>query len=94
MARRYSAVPWLDDADLHPAGWPEATVSARADEIAHSLRIRAPFGLGTDTVLTVHAYRASGHIFAAETDAHNVVSLPEIEPAQSNPNRTGDEGED
>ena len=92
MAIRYSAVPWLADSDLLPAGGPDATVEGDR-EIAHGLRIRAPFGEGSDTTITIHAYR-SGHIYIAEAQVTDVMKVDgeSIEPAQSNPRR--DEGED
>ena len=54
---RFSAVPWLSTAvDLRPQGDPE-TVIEQPGEIAYGLHIRTPFGVGTDTMLTVHAVR-------------------------------------
>jgi hypothetical protein len=83
-------VAWLDDADFRPATDPETIIEA-PDEIARSFPILSPFGRGTDTVLTIHAYR-SGNIFASEAPVSDVMEC-HVEPSQSNPRRA-DAGED
>ena len=90
--QRYSSVPWLNDADLSPAGVPETVVEIANDEIALGMVIRNPFGRGTDTMVTVHAFRRTGVILLAERDSIQVDTFT-IEPAQSNPHRH-DTGED
>jgi len=65
--RRFSAVPWLDDADLLPMGSPETLVEL-GSEIAVGLHIPSPFGAESDAMLTIRAVRDTGEITVAVTN--------------------------
>lgn len=53
MDQRYSAVPWLSEADLVPMGAPETSIEAPGD-LTLGLVIPHPFGPG-DAMLAIHA---------------------------------------
>ncbi len=79
--RRYSTVPWLSASDLVPQGDVDTVVELHGgEEIAWGIWIKAPFGTGSDLVMTVHAIKGDGDdggvITAAVTNAITLQAQP------------------
>lgn len=79
---RYLGRPsWWDEDDCRPAGRPECIVELGTTEALYTMVIRCPFGVGTDTLLTVYANRETLEVTAAEAPATAVLDARRREPA-------------